>query len=107
VDFGLDFYRLKEVGEVDMKKDLGKLRPHVQALWDRMNTAQRTMFLYSYFAQGCNYLTSLLGDLEPLLGGDVKPEIHLLGTLISKVNQRFPAELQDKLDEGFGKEWAK
>lgn len=107
VDFGLDFYKLKEAGEVEMKKDLAKLRPHVQGLWDRMNTAQRTMFLYSYFALGCQYLGSILGDMEPLLGGDLKPEMHFLNTLISKVNQKFPAELQDKLNEGFGKEWSK
>lgn len=105
VDFGLDLYKLKEAGVVEMKKDLSKLRPHVQALWDRMGPSQRTIFLYSYFMQGCNYLLTLLGDLSPALGGDVRPEERLIETLIQTVNRRFPQDLQDKLDEGFGKEW--
>ncbi len=106
VDFGIDFYKLKECGDVEMKKDLGKIRPHVSALWDRMSKAQRTMFLYSYLVQGCNYLNGILEDLDPLMG-DMKPEIRLVATLAQNINRRFPQELQEKIDEGFGKEWAK
>jgi hypothetical protein len=110
VDFGIDFHRLKEFGEVDMKKDLPKLRQHVQKLWDRMGQAQRTIFLYSYFNQGCQYLSSLLEDLERALGGkggSETKEQYMLGRLLEVVRKKFPEDLQDKLDKGFGKEWAK
>jgi hypothetical protein len=108
VDFGLDFHRLKEFGEVCMKKDLSKLRPHVQRLWDRMGPPQRFIFHYSYFSLGCQYLGTLLEDMEKTLGGKGgagTKEQYILQKLSEAVRHKFPAELQDKLDQGFGKEW--
>jgi len=105
VDFGLDFYRMKEFGEIEMKKELSKLRPHVQALWDRMNPAQRTMFLYSYLVQGCNYVLSILGSVAPFVG-DTKSEERTIAMLCAGLSRKFPQDLQEKLNEGFGKEWA-
>lgn len=108
VDFGLDFHRLKEFGEVDMKKGLGKLRPHVQKLWDRMGQAPRVMFLYSYFSQGLEYMSALLDDMEKTLGGKgggETKEQYILIKLLESVRLNFPLELTRKLESGFGKEW--
>lgn len=104
VDFGLDFYKLKEAGEVIMKKDLSKIRPHVNSLWGRMNLAQRTMFHYSYFVQGCNYLSAILEDMKRAVG-EVKQEEKLIETLMVTLTRRFPEDLQEKVNDGFGKEW--
>lgn len=104
VDFGIDLYKLKECGEVVMKKELSKLRPHVQALWDRMNEAQRVMFLYSYLCQGIEYVKTILKDLGTIVG-DAKREAGFLDGIPHSLYIKFPRELQDKINEGFGRQW--
>lgn len=104
-DFGIDIVRLKEFGEVVMKKPLAQLRSKAPALWERMNKAQRTMFLYSYLTQGLKYLNSMLDRLEPLLGNCMS-ERHALSSISTTLHRKFPEELQEKLRDGFGKEWS-
>lgn len=104
-DFGIDLVRLKEFGEVVMKKPLAKLRPQAMGLWERMNKAQRTMFLYSYLTQAVRYLNSMLDLLEPLLGNCMS-ERHALSSITTTLHRKFPDELQEKLRDGFGKEWS-
>lgn len=103
-DLGLDFYRLKEFGEIEMKKPLEKLRPHVPALWERMSRAQKVMYLYSYLCQATGYAKAILKDLGAMVG-DVKRETSLLEGIPDSLYLKFPKELQDKIKDGFGKEW--
>lgn len=105
VNLGLDVYKLKECGEVVMKKDLAKLRPHVAGIWERMSKAQRTMFLYSYFAQGVKYMLQILKDMEPLIG-NTSPPAHNIISAMNTLHRNFPEELVEKINGGFGKEWA-
>lgn len=103
-DFGLDVVYLKECGEVRMKKDWNKVRPHVPALWSRMNGAQRTMFLYSYLWEGLEHVRGILGDLAPYVS-NVSSEEAFLSRLTETLFPKFPKELQRKIKEGFGKQW--
>lgn len=105
VDFGIDIVRLKEFGEVVMKKPVAQLRPKAPGLWERMNKAQRTMFLYSYLMQGIKYLSAMLDLMEPLLGNCMS-ERHALSSILNTLQRKFPDELQEKLRDGFGKEWS-
>lgn len=104
-DFGIDIVKLKEFGEVVMRKPLPHLRARAQLIWDRMNKAQRTMFLYSYFAQGIKYLHTLLDNMEAIVGSCMS-ERHALGSVTSTLPRKFPETLQDKIREGFGKDWS-
>lgn len=106
VDFGLDLPYLKEFGEVRFKRDWNKVRPHVQSLWDRMNGAQRAMFLYSYLWQGLEYMRGILKDLEPYVQ-NVSSENASLDQVTRILFPKFPKELQNKLQGGFGKEWVR
>jgi hypothetical protein len=105
LDYGIDIVKLKEFGEVVMKKPLANIRPKVKALWDRMSKAQRTMFLYSYFSQGVRYLNGMLDLLEAQLGNCMS-ERHALSSILTTLNRKFPDELQEKIRDGFGKEWS-
>lgn len=105
VDFGIDIVRLKEFGQVVMKKPIAKLRPQKSYLWARMNKAQRTMFLYSYFIQGLKYMNAVLDQMEAMLGTSMS-ERHALSSISTMLERKFPEELQDKLRDGFGKEWS-
>jgi hypothetical protein len=106
VDFGLDVPYLKEFGEIRFKKEWNKVRPHVPALWERMNGAQRAMFLYSYLWQGLEHVRGILRDLEPYVA-NVSSENAALDNVTRILCQKFPKELQQKLREGFGKEWSR
>lgn len=105
VEFGIDFVRLKEFGEVVMRKPINQLRQKAPGLWERMNKSQKTMFLYSYFTQGIKYLNKLVDNLEPLIGNCMS-ERHGLTSLLNTLNRKFPADLRDKIEDGFGKEWS-
>ena len=45
VDFGIDYHKLKECGDVRMKKGLTHLRKMAKRLWKRMSRDQKTLFL--------------------------------------------------------------
>lgn len=105
VDFGIDVYRLKECGEVRMKKTLQQIRPHVQPLWERMNRAQKVMFFYSYLCQSVGYVRAILQEMEALVG-DVGREKGFLDGIPDSVYLKFPKELKDKIKDGFGSDWS-
>lgn len=105
-DYGLDIVYLKECGEVRMKKDWNKVRPHVPALWERMNSAARAMYLYSYLCEAVDHVKGILGDLSPYVGG-IQSQEALLGRITDTLFPKFPKELQEKIQSGFGKEWAR
>jgi hypothetical protein len=106
VDYGLDLPYLKEFGEVRFKKDWNKVRPHVQKLWERLNGAQRAMFLYSYLWQGLEHIRGILKDLEPYVG-NVSSENVSIDQVTTILFPKFPKELQRKIQDGFGKEWSR
>lgn len=103
-DYGIDLVRLKEFGEVVMRKPLPQLRARTKALWDRMSRVQRTMFYYSYISQGIKYLSWLLDNTEAMIGNCMS-ERHALTNIQSTLPRKFPEELQEKIREGFGRDW--
>jgi hypothetical protein len=105
VDFGIDFHRLKECGEVRMKKPLLQLRRHVKGLWDRMGRDQRAMFLMGHFAHTLRRAQAVLGELRTLLG-DVEDEKQALDLAMTRLCGRLPETLRKKLDQGLGKAWS-
>lgn len=104
LELGIDVLRLKEFGEVVMKKPLSHLRTRVGALWERMSRAQRTMFLYTYYVQGVKHLQGLLSLMEGEIGS-MMTERHGLSSFLGAMFRRFPEDLQKKLKDGVGKEW--
>jgi hypothetical protein len=74
MSFGIDVRKLKEFGEVSMSKNVGVLRRHLPALWERLSKEQRAAFLMSYMLEGLEYTTATLGTLEAQIG-DTK-EVH-------------------------------
>lgn len=104
-DFGIDLVRLKEFGEVIMRKPLPALRQKTEDLWKRMNKSQRTMFFYSYFSQGARQLVGLIDHIEALIGNCMS-ERHALSSVQNTLHRKFPDNLQEKLRDGFGKEWS-
>lgn len=104
LDFGLDIVKLKEFGEVVMKKPLAQLRARTPSLWIRMDRSQRTMFIYSYLMQAVRYMSGFFDSLEPLIG-NVQAERHALTSIPNTLHRKFPENLQEKLRDGFGKEW--
>lgn len=104
VDFGLDIYRLKEFGEVKMKKTWVKIRPYADGLWNRMTDSMKVMFFWSYYCEGLDYLRLILAEMEPLVK-NVGPERGGVEALSSSMSQKLPPALQTKIKEGFGREW--
>lgn len=104
LDFGLDIYRLKEFGEVKMKKPWAKIKPLADGIWARMTDSMKVMFFWSYYCQGLDYLALLLSELEPLVQ-NVTQERRALETLQSSMCLKLPSELQEKIRQGFGREW--
>lgn len=104
VSLGLDVYRLKEFGQVRMKQSWARIRPQVDAIWARTTGPMRAMFWFSYYCEALDYLQLLLDDMEPVVR-NVSLEKKSLETLSSSMCQKLPAELQQKIKEGFGREW--
>jgi hypothetical protein len=104
VDLGLDVYRLKEFGEVRMKKTWAKIRPMADQIWGRMTDPMKVMFWWSYYCQGLDYLNLILNELDPILR-NLGTERRGVELLQSTMCQKLPPELQAKIKEGFGREW--
>lgn len=104
IDFGLDIYRLKEFGEVRMKKTWPKIRPQADRLWVRMTDSMKVMFYWSYYCEGLDYLRLILGEMEPLIKS-VAVERSGVEALSSSMSLKLPPALQTKIREGFGREW--
>jgi hypothetical protein len=102
IEFGIDIHRLKEFGEVLMKKDVSKLRKGVRALWDRMDDHQKAAFLVGDVVSSLKNLGKLVADLEKLMGPIM--EAHEGLELIQNgLFARIPKALRDRLERGFGK----
>lgn len=106
VDLGLDLYRLKEFGEVHMKKTWAKIRPQADTIWARMTDPMKVMFYWSYFCQWLDYGRLILDEMEPLVR-NVGFERKSIEAMSSTMYQKLLPELQKKIKEGFGKEWGK
>lgn len=106
VDLGLDLYRLKEFGEVHMKKTWAKIRPLTDGIWNRMTDPMKVMFYWSYFCQWLDYGRLVLDEMEPLIR-NVGFERKSIEAMSSAMYQKLPAALQTKIKEGFGREWGK
>ena len=104
VDFGLDIYRLKEFGEVRMKKTWSKIRPQADQLWARMTDPMKAMFYWSYYCEGLDYLRLILGEMEPFVK-NVALDRSGIEELSRSMSQKLPPALQSKIVQGFGREW--
>jgi hypothetical protein len=105
VDLGIDLYRLKEFGEVRMSKSPAKLRPHTAGLWGRMTESMKAMFLWSYFCDKADELRNILGQLMPLVKSSCREEHVRIEQMLGAMALKLPKELQEKIREGFGREW--
>lgn len=102
IDFGLDLHRLKEFGDVIMKKDLAQLRKRAKDLWGRMDDHQKAAFLMGTVIEGLRNVAGVLQDLERLMGP--MPDAHEgLEMAQNGLYVRIPKSLRDRLDRGFGK----
>jgi len=102
IDFGIDLRRLKEFGEVLMKKDVSKLRKGVKHLWDRMDDHQKAAFLVGDVVTALKDLGKTVNDLERLMGPIL--EAHEGLELIQNgLFARIPKALRERLERGFGK----
>jgi hypothetical protein len=102
VDFGLDLHRLKEFGDVRMKKSLAVLRKSCKVLWDRMDDQQKAAFLIGDVITGLRKVSGTLQGLEKVMGPI--PEAHEgLEMAQNGLYARIPNDLRGRLDQGFGK----
>lgn len=106
VNFGIDFHRLKEFGEVRMKKSVGQLRPHVADFWGRMNDDQRAAFLISSLIDRLKVIMQLTEDLESVIG-ELREGQEGLDMVLNNVWSQIPLGLRERLKRGLGKEWSK
>lgn len=102
VDFGIDLHRLKEFGDVTMKKELPKLRKGAKELWSRMDDHQKAAFLVGTVIEGLRNVAGVLQDLEKLM--TPMPDVHD-GLEMAQMGlyTRIPKSLRDAVDKGFGK----
>lgn len=106
IDFGLDIYRLKEFGEVKMKKPWAKIKSLSDGIWARMTDSMKVMFFWSYYCEGLDYLRLILGEMEPLMK-DVAVEQRTVEAMSRTMSLKLPPALQTKIKEGFGREWGR
>jgi hypothetical protein len=103
-EFGLDLHRLKEFGEVRMKKPLSELRRHLPALWGRMDENQKALFLLGHLAEALRYSEDTLQALEKELG-PLKEERAAIDRVMNLVYGKIPDHLSRRIKRGLGREW--
>lgn len=102
IELGLDYYRLKEFGEVRMSKSLSALRKQVPVLWKRMNDLQKAAYIMGDVMSGLKYLDNAIRELEKLLGEI--PQAHDgISFIETGLFARIPAHLRERLSKGFAK----
>lgn len=101
IELGLDLHRLKEFGEVRMKKNLSELRKHVSALWKRMNGSQRAAYIMGDAMSSLDYFERSILELEKILGS--LPEVHEGVHFIKTGLMTRTSHLGDRLKKGSGK----
>lgn len=101
-DFGIDLHRLKEFGDVVMKKDLAQLRKGAKILWKRMDDHQKAAVLMGNVIEGLRSVSGMLQDFEKLMGP--MPDVHDgLDMAQMGLYTGVPKGLRDAVDKGFGK----
>lgn len=103
-EFGLDLHRLKEFGEVRMKKPLPELRRHLPALWGRMDQNQKALFLLGHLAEALKYVETTLQALGEELG-PLKEEKAAISRVMNLVYGKIPEQLARRIKRGLGREW--
>jgi hypothetical protein len=103
-ELGLDLHRLKEFGEVRMKKPLSELRRHLPALWGRMDENQKALFLLGHLAEALKYADTTLQALEKELG-PLKEEKASIDRVMNLVYGKIPENLSRRIKRGLGREW--
>lgn len=103
-ELGLDLHRLKECGEVLMKKSLSELRRHLPALWGRMDESQKALFLLGHLAEALKYADTTLQALEKELG-PLKEEKASIDRVMNLVYGKIPENLARRIKRGLGREW--
>lgn len=102
IDFGMDLHRLKEFGEVKMKKTVIEVRKHVRGLWNRMTDEQRSAFMVGEVLSRINDATEALRHLEVTMGQ--APEVHeFLDFAKGYLEAKIPPALVERLGRGSGK----
>jgi hypothetical protein len=102
IDFGLDFYRLKEFGQVQMGKSLGVLRKHAPSLWKRLSDSQKAAYILGDIISGLRYVDGAIRELEKVMGGFSEAHEHV-DFIYHQLFAKLPVSLRLKLEKGFGK----
>jgi len=68
VNLGLDLYRLKEFGQVVMKKSLSVLRKQAPALWKRLSDTQKADYVLGDVIAGLRYVDGAIREMEKFIG---------------------------------------
>lgn len=106
VNFGVDFHRLKEFGEVRMKKDVKRLRSHLPKLWERMTDDQKAAFLINGVLERLEEISTILGHLEEMTG-ELQETHEGMDMALHGIWAKLPLGLRERLKRGLGKEWSK
>lgn len=102
VDFGMDLRKLKEFGQVEMKKDLPQLRKRAKGLWDRMDRLQRAAFLMGDVVASLRHTAGSLRSLEAVIGR--LDEAHDgIDMVYNGLFGKVPKALRERLESGLGK----
>lgn len=105
VELGIDVYRLKECGEVRMSKKPSEIKPHVDRIWHRMTDPMKAMLLWSNLCREMDMARELILQLGSFSKISMQGELAHLDAVLASMSRKLPAELQEKIKDGFGKEW--
>lgn len=105
VELGIDVYRLKECGEVRMSKKPSQIKPHLAAIWGRMTEPMKAMFYWSRFCHEMGMAMELLTLIGDISKHSMQNELANLDAVLLSASRKLPLELQEKIKDGFGKEW--
>lgn len=102
IHFGIDLHRLKECGEVEMKKPLCQIRKHVSLLWQRMDHHQRAAFFTGDLIDGLRKVTAAIKNIEQVLGPliDVRDNVE---EVYHSLFAHMPRGFRERTEKGFGK----
>lgn len=102
IDFGMDLRKLKEFGEVEMKKDLAQIRRRAKGLWDRMDAHQRAAFLIGDVVTALRKTADVLRGLEAVVGR--LDEAHDgIDMAYNGLFGKVPKEFRERFEKGLGK----
>lgn len=102
VDLGLDVVRLKEFGQVRMRKNATLLKRQAGKLWERMSEDQRAAYTIADILSCLGYIGEAMAALEGYLG-PLPGAQEELDMVYNALFTKIPLQLQSKLAKGFGK----